>query len=53
MEKESFDDDEVAKLMNAAFICIKVYREERPVIHVGFRFQSVRYRTIRPVARPI
>jgi uncharacterized protein YyaL (SSP411 family) len=30
MEKESFDDDEVAKLMNEAFICIKVDREERP-----------------------
>jgi uncharacterized protein YyaL (SSP411 family) len=30
MEKESFDDDEVARLMNEAFICIKVDREERP-----------------------
>jgi len=30
MEKESFDDDEVAKLMNEALICIKVDREERP-----------------------
>ncbi len=30
MEKESFDDDEVAKLMNEAFICVKVDREERP-----------------------
>ena len=30
MEKESFDDEEVAKLMNQAFICIKVDREERP-----------------------
>ena len=30
MEKESFDDDEVAKQMNEAFICIKVDREERP-----------------------
>jgi uncharacterized protein YyaL (SSP411 family) len=30
MEKESFDDDEVAKLLNQAFICIKVDREERP-----------------------
>ncbi|MEJ2363119.1 MAG: thioredoxin domain-containing protein [Deltaproteobacteria bacterium] len=30
MEKESFDNDQVAKLMNAAFICIKVDREERP-----------------------
>jgi uncharacterized protein YyaL (SSP411 family) len=30
MEKESFNDEEVAKLMNKAFICIKVDREERP-----------------------
>ncbi|MBK9291746.1 MAG: thioredoxin domain-containing protein [Bacteroidetes bacterium] len=30
MEKESFEDEEVAKLMNAHFICIKVDREERP-----------------------
>jgi uncharacterized protein YyaL (SSP411 family) len=30
MEKESFDDQEVAKLMNAVFVCIKVDREERP-----------------------
>ncbi len=30
MENESFDDDEVAKLLNEAFICIKVDREERP-----------------------
>ena len=30
MEKECFDDDEVAKLMNEAFISIKVDREERP-----------------------
>ena len=30
MEKESFADPEVAKLMNDAFIAIKVDREERP-----------------------
>jgi uncharacterized protein YyaL (SSP411 family) len=30
MEHESFEDEEVAKLMNNAFICIKVDREERP-----------------------
>ena len=30
MEKESFEDDEVAKIMNENFICIKVDREERP-----------------------
>ena len=32
MEKESFEDDEVAKLMNDAFVSIKVDREERPDI---------------------
>lgn len=30
MEKESFEDENVAKLMNEHFICIKVDREERP-----------------------
>jgi uncharacterized protein YyaL (SSP411 family) len=30
MEKESFDDTEVAELMNDAFVCVKVDREERP-----------------------
>ena len=30
MEKECFDDEEVAKMMNEAFVCIKVDREERP-----------------------
>jgi len=32
MEKESFEDTAVAKLMNENFICIKVDREERPDI---------------------
>ena len=32
MEKESFEDEEVAALMNDAFISIKVDREERPDI---------------------
>jgi hypothetical protein len=30
MEHESFEDAEVAALMNASFVCIKVDREERP-----------------------
>src|SRR5215510_10714510 len=30
MEKESFMDTTVARLMNASFVCIKVDREERP-----------------------
>ena len=32
MEHESFTDEEVAGLMNANFVCIKVDREERPDI---------------------
>jgi len=32
MEHESFEDDEVAALMNEHFVCIKVDREERPDI---------------------
>ncbi|MCC7577140.1 MAG: thioredoxin domain-containing protein [Methanomethylovorans sp.] len=32
MEKESFEDPDVARLMNATFVCIKVDREERPDI---------------------
>jgi uncharacterized protein YyaL (SSP411 family) len=30
MEKESFEDQKIAELMNRNFICIKVDREERP-----------------------
>ncbi len=30
MEKESFEDDDIAGLLNGNFICIKVDREERP-----------------------
>ncbi|MDF7800752.1 thioredoxin domain-containing protein [Pontiellaceae bacterium B1224] len=32
MEHESFENEEIARLMNEAFICIKVDREERPDI---------------------
>lgn len=32
MEKESFEDEETAKIMNEKFVCIKVDREERPEI---------------------
>lgn len=32
MERESFEDEEVAQLMNQHFVCIKVDREERPDI---------------------
>lgn len=30
MERESFHDEEIAKFLNANFVCIKVDREERP-----------------------
>ncbi|HET9104781.1 MAG TPA: thioredoxin domain-containing protein [Solirubrobacteraceae bacterium] len=30
MERESFEDPEIAAYMNASFVCIKVDREERP-----------------------
>jgi uncharacterized protein len=30
MEKESFENDSIARLMNERFVCIKVDREERP-----------------------
>jgi uncharacterized protein YyaL (SSP411 family) len=30
MERESFMDDEIAKVLNAGYVCIKVDREERP-----------------------
>ena len=30
MERESFEDPEIAELMNSRFVCIKVDREERP-----------------------
>lgn len=32
MERESFEDDEVAALLNQFFVCVKVDREERPDI---------------------
>lgn len=36
MEKESFEDPEVARLLNDAFVCIKVDREERPDLDVAY-----------------
>ena len=32
MERESFENEEIAALMNDAFVCVKVDREERPDI---------------------
>ena len=39
LEKESFEDEEVAALLNEAFICIKVDREEHP--HVDQFYMNV------------
>ena len=39
MERESFEDEEVAEILNKYFICIKVDREERPdvdSIYMGY-----------------
>jgi len=30
MERESFESEEIGKIMNENFVCIKVDREERP-----------------------
>ncbi|MBI4825852.1 MAG: thioredoxin domain-containing protein [Nitrospirae bacterium] len=38
MAKESFEDDEVAKILNEKFICIKLDRDERP--DVDRRYQQ-------------
>jgi uncharacterized protein len=36
MEKECFEDIEVAELMNQTFVCIKVDREERPDLDAAY-----------------
>ena len=36
MEKECFEDQEVADLLNNAFVCIKVDREERPDLDASY-----------------
>ena len=41
MERESFEDDEVAALLNEHFICIKVDREERPDIDQVYMTASI------------
>src|SRR3979490_1226281 len=37
MERESFEDDETAELMNELFVSVKVDREERPAIDAVYR----------------
>ncbi len=41
MAHESFADDEVADVMNAAFVCIKVDREERPDLDAVYMSATV------------
>jgi len=36
MEEESFEDEAVARLLNDAFVCVKVDREERPDIDATY-----------------
>ena len=36
MERESFEDGDVARLLNEAFVCVKVDREERPDLDQHF-----------------
>lgn len=42
MERESFEDPQVAALMNATYVCIKVDREERPDVDHYF-MEAVQY----------
>jgi uncharacterized protein len=46
MEKESFEDEEIAEIMNSNFVCIKVDREERPDID-HFYMTAVQLLTMR------
>ncbi len=36
MEQKSFEDEQIAKLMNAFYVCVKVDREERPDVDAFF-----------------
>src|SRR5919107_1035504 len=44
MERESFEDEATAKLMNEWFVCVKVDREERPDVD-GVYMQAVQAMT--------
>ena len=41
MEEESFEDSAVAALMNEAFVCVKVDREERPDVDRAYMRYAV------------
>src|SRR6202790_5487607 len=40
MERESFMNEEVAKILNKHFVCIKVDREERPDVYLFFQAED-------------
>jgi uncharacterized protein len=44
MEHESFEDEQVAEIMNAHFVCIKIDREERPDVDMLY-MQAVQIMT--------
>src|SRR5499433_2341823 len=44
MERESFENPEIARQMNASFVCVKVDREERPDLD-GIYMQAVQAMT--------
>ena len=46
MERESFLDEEIAKLMNENFVCIKIDREERPDIDKIYMTSLYMYRRL-------
>ena len=46
MERESFENEQVARVMNEYFVCIKVDREERPDV------DQVLWTPCRPTAVP-
>jgi len=44
MERESFEDEKVAAMMNERFVCVKLDREERPdVDRIYMQFQQAMY----------
>jgi len=43
MERESFEDEAIAKVLNAKFVCIKVDREERPDVDAVYMAALQRY----------
>jgi uncharacterized protein YyaL (SSP411 family) len=49
MERESFESEEVAQLMNANFVNVKVDREERPDVDKVGRFSQLQSAALSPV----